>query len=410
MKKNLFFLVGFALTAYAVYVYDLVEFFSKPEGFSFVMVDGFFGDFLRCVILLALTILFIVKPSPRVVDVPSRRPIWSWFLGFGSALLSLVALVLYVNPHARLSRDVFPPLTFDARTIKSESFTRLPNPPEVVILGSSRAFTLSPTYIRQQIGFETFNMAVEGGRAGDFAVQLNFMQKSGALPRVLIVDVNQTTVDGDFQNIDYQPLALASYMPVAMQLAIAENILQDIISLQSLSDSAYILFVTGGKGRPRTWLFQEDGLGIRKDLPHGQYVELLKITTQRNKIFYQCKLLDPPAKEAFESLLNFAEAKNIGVVLYQSPIHDEFYRNARAENPTAFDTCLGVADEYFRSLPAAYTNVSYTDLLTYKQVALMGEDGFYDAVHLKPNASQLVVDALTPEIQKAMQWAINEGR
>lgn len=359
---------------------------------------------------LALTLFIVLALSGLANRKRTRNPhryLDGYWLGsFLFLILEISALLLFIDPHARIGLHYFQPITFDARAIKAEFYEEQPAPPEVVVMGSSRAFTLSPVYIRQQTGYESFNFSVEGGRVGDFVVQLNFMQKSGYPPRVLIVDVNHNTMTKEYHNADLQPLALTPYMPASMRLSVFDSILHDVTSVQTISDSAYLFAATGGQGWIRGWFFQENGLGFRKDASHGQYVELLKYTINRRIKSMQCNSLDPSARAAFERFLGQAQENGIGIILYQSPVHAEFYRVAREDNPSNFDLCRGLASEYFHSLVSAFPNVSYSDLLAYEPVAFMGEDGYYDAYHLKPAASQLVVDALIPEIQKAMAWAL----
>lgn len=369
-----------------------------------------FTDASRYIFLTATLLLFLGTVWGCFTNAPAGegRPVKMhvfWTAGFVAVMVFALGAVYFVNPHARFGGDLNSAITPNARSVKTNALRGQSAPPAIVIFGSSRAFSLSPQYIEKKTGYSAYNLSVEGGRVGDFTVQLNFMLKSGMSPRVLVIDVSQETLSSGYQNLDLQPLALIPYMPAPMGFAVAENVLKDVASVQSLSDSVYLLTIARTQNRTRTWVFQKDGMGIRKQITHEQYVDLLRSTIGTRIDGMQCKKFDPSAMAAFEEVIRLAQENNIAVILYESPIHSEFYQAARDDNPQAFAACRDLLSGYLQSLADQYPNTSYTDLLFYQPVSGLGEEGYYDAVHLRPNAAELVVDALMSDIESAMAWS-----
>src|SRR5262245_62939179 len=63
-------------------------------------------------------------------------------------------------------------------------------PPEMVVLGSSSSFTMSPAYISQRTGRPAFNASVHGGVPEDYLAFLRYMASIDKVPKVLIVPLS----------------------------------------------------------------------------------------------------------------------------------------------------------------------------------------------------------------------------
>ncbi len=406
-KRALLLALGMALV-----VFSIVAIRNLTLAKSILALDNFTA-ISRYVALTIAALFFLAAVGSAALesDTRSAQPgklTLAWTMGFILVVSVALGLIFYVDPHARLGDDRFPSVTPSARTVKTELYGQLSDDPDIVILGSSRAFTLSPSYIEEKIEHSAFNMSVEGGRLWDFAIQLNFMRKSGSLPRALILDVNEETLLSGPKYLDTQPLTLLPYMPASLASSVGARAPQEMISLQSLSDSIYLLSFPDLKNRPRAWTFQNDGMGIRREISHNLYLELMNSETKARMNGMFCRQLNPSAMSLFDQLIRQAQEDNIAIVMFESPVHSQFFQVAHDKNPGGFDACRELLDGYFQSLAEKYPNVFFVNLFHYEQVGQMGENGFYDPVHLRPNAAQLVVDALAPEIQKAMDWALTE--
>jgi hypothetical protein len=199
-------------------------------------------------------------------------------------------------------------------------------------------------------------------------------------------------------------------MPMGMAASVSEITLRDTLGVQSLSDSVYILTLPNAQIGLQTWTFKEDGMGVRQPLTHEQYERLLTSTLPvwlNNGLW--CVSVNPSAQERFEKMIETASANGMAVVLYESPMHSILYKTAQKRNPEQFYACRRLLNNYFSSFSNVYPNVFFRDLSGYSVVNDLEEEGFYDAVHLRPSAAELVVDALIPEIESAMEWSLQES-
>ena len=368
-----------------------------------------FTEIARSILLLSALVIFLGvflggSKKSATPDHPGKFS-FSWCLGFSIPLFIVLGVVYYVNPHARFTRDVYPSITPSARSIKTEAYKNLVDEPDIVIFGSSRAFTISPSYIEKKTGYRAFNMSVEGGRTGDYAVQLNYIMKSGLVPDVLIVEVGIETFAKDYFDDELQPLSLIPNMPFNMAYMVAGELLEDIFSVQSLSDSAYVVTLSDVEKKSMTWTFKPDGMGERKSLTHDQYLRLLASTIEGRLNSLFCTQINYTAMKILKETLGLAETKGVAVILYESPMHGNYLERGEKENPEGYAYCRTLIRNAISSLTKSYPNVFFRDLSEYDTVSNLGENGFYDAVHLRPDAAELVVDALIPEMISAMMWS-----
>ena len=67
---------------------------------------------------------------------------------------------------------LFPTLTTSDRTVKADLIEKLAQPPQLVVLGSSRSMRYEPAYLQQKTGLRAFNAGLNGigGTADTWAV------------------------------------------------------------------------------------------------------------------------------------------------------------------------------------------------------------------------------------------------
>jgi hypothetical protein len=103
----------------------------------------------------------------------ARRGVgWGRFVA--GALLAAVVLVgavaafnLLTDPWGVFGVGIFPPRVNQDRSTKADLLTGLKEPPEVLIYGSSRAWTVEAARVARATGLRTFNAAVTAGRPAD---------------------------------------------------------------------------------------------------------------------------------------------------------------------------------------------------------------------------------------------------
>jgi hypothetical protein len=91
------------------------------------------------------------------------------FLGLGVALVALAVIGWTAFVHGSAAPPVVTP-KFDIasdRMQKTDLIQKLKAPPEVIILGGSRALRFDPAYLQQRTGLTGFNAAVTGARPED---------------------------------------------------------------------------------------------------------------------------------------------------------------------------------------------------------------------------------------------------
>ena len=103
---------------------------------------------------------------------PAARVRWGRFVA--GALLAAAVLVgvvaafnLLTDPWGVFGVGIFPPRVNQDRSTKADLLAELEQPPELLIYGSSRAWTVEAARVEQATGLRTFNAAVTAGRPAD---------------------------------------------------------------------------------------------------------------------------------------------------------------------------------------------------------------------------------------------------
>ena len=80
---------------------------------------------------------------------------------------AVAAFNLLTDPWGVFGIGIFPPRVNQDRSTKADLLTELEQPPELLIYGSSRAWTVEAARVEQATGLRTFNAAVTAGRPAD---------------------------------------------------------------------------------------------------------------------------------------------------------------------------------------------------------------------------------------------------
>jgi len=345
---------------------------------------------LFALIFLAATLLKEVQPPHRV------------FLGrLGPATLILMfgvgAFNYVVNPFGLYPTHLFEPLVLTTRDFKMNLYTDYSPPPQAIVLGSSRSFTVDPNQIERLWHYSTFNASVTGGHVEDSLAFLRYISQVGKLPDLLIINVAPEVFLGDDINryvqepdallwnyVDYRdplyPLKDTVYRISRLfskeQIDASLRVLQaKAISTQQLS--GYV-FDTNGMGRIYATHLTADDLNPDKLI----YSEWGKMFAEYHPSLYRLDVL--------RQILDMAKQQHMLVIGYIPPYHPVLrdILETRIEFTSNLNYITGQLDIFEKEYPFHYINFIDSELFA------NGSEMFYDIVHPTVQASALMMQQL----------------
>jgi hypothetical protein len=284
------------------------------------------GDGETPLLLLgAVLFAFLFLRAGWVVDEPRGRPA-RWLLervGLAAAvLLVLVAGLNYaVNPLGIYAPRFFDPIVLHSRTEKMRLFRAAQPPPEIVVLGSSSSFTMSPAYIRARTGRPAFNASLHGGVPEDYLAFLRYMASLGKVPKLLIVPMSVELVRPNLPTGFEPNNPLKSYLE-REPYGLAED-LRWLLTLEQTRASLRLL-VADVRGRPAPlYRFDPDGWGHFRasTAPLEKIVDAYMATKEWGPGLYAFQDLDPAQISYFGQFLSLAQRLGVKVIVYLPPLH-----------------------------------------------------------------------------------------
>jgi hypothetical protein len=372
--------------------------------------DRMFGNLGTIAILFVFLVVVGNAFTAKNIEKHLANHAQWWNRGFWGAFLSIVAMVLFVNPHGAFPWNPVPSSAISAfvptaaRSEKVTLYDQLDSTPEVVVFGSSRAFTLPSVYIEEKTGYRTFNMAVNGGGPLDFLTFGRFVMSRKEAPVVIIVEL---VVPSMKVSESPMPVSMISYLDRERGFKTAEKVLLDVLSLQSVSDMVYQTTYAVIFPREPAMVFMPDGTGVRAPSSEAEYkVALERITDHLNRT-YKCKSLYEEGVRQIEQLVELAAEHQTAILFYRSPLNADFLDAADSKHPD-YIKCESLFNDYMANMITTHTNVFFHDLTYYEPIGSLRWTGYFDAHHLKPVAAHLLIDALAGDIQAAGEWADRE--
>ena len=276
-------------------------------------------------LLGAALFAFLFLRARSVVDEPSG-PSSRWLLGrvglAAAVLLILVAGLNYVvNPLGIYGPRFFDPIVLHSRTGKMRLFRAAQPPPEIVILGSSSSFTMSPAYIRERTGRPAFNASLHGGVPEDYLAFLRYMASLGKVPKLLIVPMSVELVRPDLPTGFEPNNPLKPYLE-GKSRALAED-LRWLLTLEQTRASLRLL-VANARGRPPSlYRFDPDGWGHFRETsaPLEKIVDAYMATKEWGPGLYAFQNLDAAQMSYFRQFLSLTQGLGVKVIVYVPPLH-----------------------------------------------------------------------------------------
>jgi hypothetical protein len=314
-----------------------------------------------------------------------------------------------VDPYATLGTNVVAPAVWTDRGEKVGLYEALDAPPEVVILGSSRAMKIEPTYLQRQTGRTAFNFAVSDGKAPDvFAVASYAHDRAAGAPQVYLWLMDLETFASD--PVDPRLLAtseLARYLPTGARLKGKAEDIAWLLSWDTLRESLRtvdrevegreVAATEGLEGRksPKPE-FAADG--FRRWDAHDRRAETgrsfadalpASIKVYEGTYGGDFESLSPLAREYVERTLAAMSEWGARPVIALSPMHPKLRRRLLSLD---YEDRHREAVAYLEALQDRYDFV----LLDMTGLGAFGGSpaAFYDGVHMKVANTRRLVDAI----------------
>ncbi len=346
----------------------------------------------------------------RIIDAWSgaaarRFVIWLLLGGF-SLLAGVLAFNAVVDPYGTLGTALFPTVTPQDSSAKVMLLEALHQPPQVVVLGSSRAMRIEPSYIAKKTGLRSFNAAVRSGTPLDAWAFSNFIHDHfhGADPRYLwMLDINafQYQAPAIHDNLFHTP-QLSRYFPTADRSSLSLSDLWTMLSWQTTKDSARSVradirgvppVVKTDRRAPGE--FTRDGGRVHGDfgdpnVASGAALSVrIKATAKEAEAEFSKPAFTDEPRRYFERTLAAMNRWGVRPLLVLTPIHPTLHRLI---GPLGWDQRHQQVLDYLAGLQSKYRFA----VIDMTNTASFGgtPQNFYDGTHMKVPNLRLMLDAV----------------
>ena len=276
------------------------------------------------------------------------------------------------------------------RTFKCERLERLSAPPELVVLGGSRAQRFEPSQIARLTGLPAFNFAVQNSRPEDAYAMARYLFWRAPDVKLRCIWAVQVTTFGD---TPLHPGLLA-------EERLAQFLPDELVAAQRAA---------GAKVAAHEVLWSDE-YSPRGALFHNRYdrVEARGIGFDAVMQGYLARMLPKAgapspheqrrSKHYFERTLRLFNLHGVKPVLVIMPYHPKALAAFRA---VGWQHKLDALNGYLQSLQGRYA----FHLLDYTEIASFGgsADGFYDGAHVKRQNARRIVRQIVADLPGAFR-------
>lgn len=312
------------------------------------------------------------------------------FIFSSTSVLILVGVINYViDPLSETNYNLFN-IEKVVQTVRKNKLVLSKNIVHIdnLILGSSRSIQLNPKVISKYLGGTTFNFAVNSGLPEDYLGILRYLIRENKIPKNIILGLDFYILNDKIppeNNFLSEPELNFLNMPRSNNTFFSLN--KFLLSVKN------IYMVLAHKKAEST--FDINGYLFHKkedDLIHkNQYNFMEKIqedSTNYMKGKYSRKTYDSLSNERIKYLLEFlklTEKYDIKIISFLSPVHNYHYQKIM-ENKTLAKTLV----EFKREIAKHF---NYYDFMYPCEMNQINEN-FYDAVHIRSNYNDLIIDEI----------------
>jgi hypothetical protein len=350
--------------------------------------------------ILALGLIFVASRFRRSAEIsPATARVFIRRLAACSVVMigGVAALNYAINPFGYYPTDVIKPLTFFSRQEKLRLWSRLDGTPEVVILGSSRSFTLPPAQITSVTGLAAFNASFHWGTPRDYVAFTRYLIEGKQVPRVMIVGLSLDQMWSAPETALEANDPLRKYVDLVDSREMTLKQFQALFSLEQTEQSlrSLVLEITG-RGE-RIYGFDGDGLGhFYKVPPLDEAIATYMNTPGQTDIPGE---FNAAQVDYLKTFLDLCKEQDIYVVFYLPPYHPrllDFYQQ-KPDFAKMKTRLVGMLAEWQRQYSYRFAVHDFSDINSFSGEPTM----FTDAIHSSEAAGRLMIGVMARDISAA---------
>jgi hypothetical protein len=347
------------------------------------------------VVLFAL--IFLAAPLMKKVQHPHKVIVRRIGLATVIVMFGVGAFNYVVNPFGLYPPHLFEALVLTTRDHKMNLYAAYSPPPQALIFGSSRSFTVDPTQIEDLWHYTAFNASLTGGLMRDSLAFLRYISEVGKFPKLLIINVApEVLLWSDGYRYAQEPDArLWNYIDYQDPLYPIKDSAYRMIRLLSKEQLEASLRVLQTKGIDRKTLygyrFDTNGMGhfsgtklSADDLDPDKlmYTNWGKMFAEYHPHLYELDVL--------QHILEMAQQQHMVVIGYMPPYHPVLrdVLETRTEFKANVNYIMSQLDIFEKEYPFYY--ISFID----SELFSNGDEMFYDIIHPTEQASALMMQQL----------------
>jgi hypothetical protein len=342
-----------------------------------------------------------------VAQSPSRLMIGLWGVSLVLAMGLVAGTIVSIDALGMYFGSPYPSHQLLVRGLKTDSYNQLPQVPDIAIMGSSRAFTLSPTYIHDVMGYTAYNMAVEGGRIEDILIQIRQMR---IYPKVLLIEIQEGLPRQSNDIAARAPLQWLPYMSTDTAFLTLQKRLEGLLDINQFAQAIYTArYAPIYNHRPKEWPeFVPDGAAIRPPVTASE-LERAILVDIGNIPAVHCDHIDNTSQDDLNMLIQIADEHHAALVFYISPWNPRYYDALLKDDPQ-FQQCHTATAQFMQQFAERHKNSFFLDYSHLEAIAgIADESGYFDSQHLTAANGQRLLDHAASTLDLAYQYVAQGG-
>ena len=301
----------------------------------------------------------------------------------------LLALAVAPAPSVGLRRGGETAPLYD-RTFKCDRLERLAEPPELVVLGGSRAQRFEPSQLERLTNLPAFNFSVQNSRPEDAYAIARYLFWRAPDVKLRCIWAVQATTFGD------TPLHPGLLAEERLTQFLPDDLIADQLAGGAQVAAHEVLW--SDEYSPRGALFRNGYDQIEARGIGFETVMQTYLGRMLPKAAAPSPLEQQRSKRYFEKTLRLFNLHGVAPILVIMPYHPDALAAFRA---VGWQSKLDALDAYLQSLEGSYA----FHVLDYTEIASFGgrEDGFYDGAHVKRENVRRIVEQVIADVPGAVR-------